>query len=295
MPTPREALAELTEEIGLLEGAARLVDELRSSREVAGLEEQVGRLQRAAESLASSDRVLRSLAGAGSGAAEFLLGPEITDRLSEIQESLAGVEEECDSLRDALEEVAATVESLLDEQIDSAESLQAQLLESQEAVEASFVALAGGLETTRDSVLAEAAERTAALAETVKELVEEQFKDLPEEVASAVEEALEEAVKELGGRLTEAATNLTGLAESAFADLKDHAESGVRDAVEEEVTALADSAIEALAREAVESLGLSQLSAAATSAMSPILPQLIAIRIVVNGLKRALEIMRLGL
>ncbi len=76
--------------------------------------------------------------------------------------------------------------------------------------------------------------------------------------------------------------------------LSEHAQQAIQREIEERMRHVLEDVIEALAKDALESTVLTQLAMATTTALSPVLPQLIAARIALGPIKSALDAMRMG-
>jgi archaellum component FlaC len=291
------AVAQLNAEVENCAAWALKIDELISTAGggSAAVEEQVERMESAMEQLADAENVLGALDDDAEGAPEFLFPEETTRELDELESNIEELEQAFVASEARLKEIAQNADSFAQQQQDRAEMLGNHLSDGREKLEEAFTALTELVTTAHEERLASAREAIGKTVASLTEAIQKHFQERPEEIIDSAGEALQEKLNTLQKSLEAAVIALAEQAEEALSQLEQHASNGVRRAVEDEVAELLESAVEALAREAVESVAFSQISVAATSALSPILPQLIAIRVIVNAIKHALEVMRLGL
>lgn len=180
-------------------------------------------------------------------------------------EVIAGVTDQFEQIDAAFEQVRAEVE-LLQETIP--ELLRDKLEEMEDAL----------------------AEIKDEVEDKTKELWREAVTDAGEQWHDAIETAVEEQIE----RFTKAAGQTKEQVEGALEKLCDFALEELREAVREEARKVLDSALSRLQQEVVDGVVTSQLQVQLTAMMSPILPQLIVVRVVAGTIKRLLDILRMG-
>jgi DNA repair exonuclease SbcCD ATPase subunit len=158
--------------------------------------------------------------------------------------------------------------------------------------------VSGLLETLEDD-FQDAQERVKDIGERFPEMIQTKWgelgdavDDLREEIEEKSEELWREAVNEATDEWKEGMVKEA--MEAALKELKDFAEERLTDTVKEEARKVLEAAMERLKQEVMDGVVTSQLQAQLTSAMSPILPQLMVVRAVASAIKHALDILRMG-
>jgi hypothetical protein len=128
----------------------------------------------------------------------------------------------------------------------------------------------------------------------VLETLEEELENAPEAFIAESEQEFAELLSDHDERLRGAANHLADRCSDALEGLSEHAQQAIQREIEERMRHVLEDVIEALAKDALESTVLTQVAMATTTALSPVLPQLIAARIALGPIKSALDAMRMG-
>lgn len=223
-------------------------------------------------------------------------------------EGLAALATSFEECRDAIAKTSAQAESLINApgsilaHLDSTCNVISQrLTTSMDAMETGYKEATEKVEDFGERAPALAQEKWKALGETVEELrefvfeqSEELWQDAVNEATDAWKDGVEEVLTEQAERFTEVADLLKETVEEALEELRDFAQDELSDTVREEAQKVLETALERLESEVMEGVLTSQVQVQLTSAMAPILPQLIAVRVVAGAIKHALEILRMG-
>lgn len=158
-------------------------------------------------------------------------------------------------------------------------------------------ALAAWRESLEDSVaqaLEDFEKDVGELHSKILDTLEEELANAPEAFIAESEREFAELLSDHDERLRGAANHLADRCSDALEGLSEHAQQAIQREIEERMRRILQDVIEALAKDALESTVLTQLAMATTTALSPVLPQLIAARIALGPIKSALDAMRMG-
>lgn len=137
-------------------------------------------------------------------------------------------------------------------------------------------------------------ERIVELHEGLVEHAEEFWKDAVHEATEGWKDKLEKVVEEQVSRFEDVADTVRTEVQEALDELKDRAEQELTERLKEEAQKTKDAALDRLEQEVMDGILTSQMQVQITSALSPILPQLMVVRVVASSIKKALEILRMG-
>lgn len=124
--------------------------------------------------------------------------------------------------------------------------------------------------------------------------VQEGFADVVEEKVGNFNETIENTLETSVEKQTQMQEALEKAVEDHVGRIKAHFEQNVQGLLEEEVNALVNDVVEEILEGLAEDLALTQISGMVTSALSPIMPQLVTLKISADAIKEALNLMRTG-
>lgn len=197
----------------------------------------------------------------------------------EIETSIASLATELGALRESLGDFATLPDAY------------AALID---AIEPRVEAIMSGIENASDNLLETVpdalGQTTAEVLEKMEQDLEQAGKNLMEEVAEMLTDAFED-IGEQAGRGAEA---LRAVAEEMLETLTNKLSETLEEEVRGSVAQLGDEVVEQTLMNLAQSLGITQISAQVTAALSAQLPQLVVAKQAVSAVRRMLEIMRAG-
>lgn len=208
----------------------------------------------------------------------------------------------------ALDRIETSMTRLLEKPQKMLEELQAHGSHLHETARQLFDSVSEDLQQAGDT-LAELGdkvpdsirEKWESLGDTVNDLQDDMLENAGELWRDAVNEAtdewqndLQEVLDKQMERFTDAAEMVQDALEQALEALTEFAEVRLAETVKEEARKLLETALERLRQEVMDGGVTSQIQTQLTTAMSPYLPQLMAVRAVASAIKQALEILRMG-
>jgi DNA anti-recombination protein RmuC len=217
-----------------------------------------------------------------------------------------------DTARESLEAVAGeTREALtsLETQTQSLTQAQNEALESLDGAAEMLVTEITTQRTGLQESASEVAERSAEFAEADLDSLMQEFQDSLDELTQSLCDSLQEQHRTLlstcdddfaaagtdaAEALTASANTLAQIVRDSLGDLIARLGEGFRERIEAQARATVADVAARMTTEVAANVALTQASVAITGAVSPILPQLIALRAVVSAIKAALKLMRGG-
>jgi F0F1-type ATP synthase membrane subunit b/b' len=257
--------------------------------------ETTGELATNSARLGEISRFVRSAQGATPSPASFYLSAATSEMIAHFPRQAMEISARFQRFNGTLEQHASEfgeqVEALrsdFDTAMESAntltDTLDAELEESRSVIESL-------VQDAIEDYAAKLEERRQAL----REVIEEKLLAAPVEFAQDVERALTDSLEGAQEIFSIAAENLRTKVTTVVKELMIDARSEARQTIEQKVRKIIEQVLSDLANDVVENAALSQVSVSLTATLSPVLPQLIAAKVVLGEIRSLLEAMRLGL
>lgn len=185
------------------------------------------------------------------------------------------------------------LEGELQEASQLVEQIQIQAKQTLDEIEEEWAALqqdlAGDFDEFQSDVTEQLQTAIAGSTEDLNDLVEKYHQDLIPGAFSEVAALLEGARKDLHQVYENAAKELQADLDELLKELEDYAKSTAQHKIEERFKRLLENAIQAILEEIAIAIIKTELGASVTSALTPVLPQLIALHKIVEGIRGAIE------
>lgn len=252
-----------------------------------------GQLTSAAAQLAGVTRVVAGANGSGAPP-EIFLDPQTSARV-------AGARQKSVEIVAQFQKLDALIDEHTEELRARVQGLENDLSEARKDIEDWKDSTGEQLDATRSAVdeaireaIEHAAEELEERKQRLRELIEERLIAEPATLLDELVQDLKDWMKNTQAILAGAADRLQSMSTETVRALTDESLDSARAAVDEKVREIIEQVLRDLAADVVESTGLTQIGVSLTSALAPILPQLIAAKLLLGQIKSLLEAMRMG-
>jgi hypothetical protein len=290
MASLSESFANLSEKTSALEGGLSESATALSDSVLAKVDTALPRLTMSATRFVEA---LRVKAGGTATAlpVSFFVPPDLLDKAIGIQGRLVEITAQIERFAALTEEVTETLETQRNDLVADGEAAVEAVEEWQTACDdeldeaiAAITDVSDDLETVEQQLV-----DTSELLETG---IENSLVEAPTEFIGQMDESAKELLTHLEDTLRASAEHLSAAVSEAAGRLTDDIGNRISEQLEGRIRVVLEDALKELANDAVSNTLLTQLGISLTTTLSPVLPQLIVVKVTLSSLKDALQAVR---